>query len=145
MASCHTSESSFITNIRNCTCVWLHSSQFRVELLYNLWPVFKWTLCHMALPFSKTKLPHRHTHIETDMLHLDNFRSLEDNLRSLEIFKRVSCDVLLCSCWPACWPPLCSPLGEMACCQSHHSCHHKHDSLNLTGQKHQTVRDIPCV
>lgn len=30
----------------------------------------------------------------------------------------------------------------MACCESPHSCHHKRDSLSLTGQKHQTERDI---
>lgn len=54
----------------------------------------------------------------------------------------MSFDVLLCSCWPAWWPPLCSLLGQMACCEPPHSCHHKHDSLNLTGQKHQTERDI---
>lgn len=133
--SCHYWESSFILNIRNCTWVWLNSSQFRVELLYNLRPVFKWTLCHMALPFSETKLPHRHTHIRTVALHSDNFN----------FFKWMSFDVLLCSCWPAYWPPLCFLLGQMACCESQHSCHRKRDSLNLTGQKHQTERDIPCV
>lgn len=52
-----------------CTCVWLNSSQVRVELLYNLRPVFKWTLCHMALPFSETKLPHGHKRVGTVALH----------------------------------------------------------------------------
>lgn len=127
--SCHNWESSLITNIRKCTCVGLNGSQFRVELLYNLRPVFQWTLCHMALPLSETKLPRRHTHIQTVALHSDNFFFF--------FCKWMSFDVLLCSCWPAWWPPLCSLLGKTACCESPHSCHHKHDSLNLTGQKHQ--------
>lgn len=41
-----------------CTWLWLHSVEFRVELFHDLRPVFKWTLRHVTLPFSETKLSH---------------------------------------------------------------------------------------
>lgn len=53
------------------TCTWMRFNdiQFRVELFHDLWPVFKRTLCHMALPFSKTKLTHTHKHQTCRMNH----------------------------------------------------------------------------
>lgn len=66
-------------------------------------------------------------------------------LHCTETILNTCMNVLLCSCWPACWPPLCYLLGSMACCESPHSCHHKCDGLNLKGQKHQIERDTLCL
>lgn len=70
----HWSKRSFIT----CTCLWLNGSQFRVELLYDLWPVLKWTLCHVTLPFSETKL--KHTRTLTAVLRSEHFKYLHKSL-----------------------------------------------------------------